>query len=372
VTPTHTEAWDHLASYESRDVVSRLFTEAHGREPNAGKAKEMTSALMQAREYFNAFTAANDLVRPLLLYYGVLSLSRWLILFRERELRETSLYTSHGIGVAGWQNTFGEGGIEAFGTARVTVSANGTFSQLIEATRALESFTIPAYAEVRTRLFQKVTRLPIDGLSFTFRDIASRLHELSEPYAECFGESPRCRAAALTGGPGYVQLRFSKRPDESDLDVRSLFSIWPSAMLPMDGIDWQLVVHNAGPATTIEEVAPVLPPLGDASRQLFVREPLSSGNALSTLALLFAFSYTTGMLVRYFPSHWRAFLSRESGDAAIPVIQAGLRVVEGRFPELVQESAASLRFEWSAKPLPCTTTSSPNDIGRTRGEVIVG
>jgi hypothetical protein len=42
-------AWELLESYESRDVVSRLYAEVHGREPGAEKAREMTSALTQAR-----------------------------------------------------------------------------------------------------------------------------------------------------------------------------------------------------------------------------------------------------------------------------------------------------------------------------------
>ena len=89
--------WARLSIYESTDLVRDLFFRRHGRELSSGKAREIVSAVAQGREYFSAAKEAGLLVCPLLQYYGVLSLSRALILLLNRSFRETSLPQAHGL-----------------------------------------------------------------------------------------------------------------------------------------------------------------------------------------------------------------------------------------------------------------------------------
>ena len=73
--------WEILANYESSRLVRKKFKEVHGRELNAEKSREICTSFVQARGYMQATLVADRSVRPLLAYYGVLSLSRALILF---------------------------------------------------------------------------------------------------------------------------------------------------------------------------------------------------------------------------------------------------------------------------------------------------
>jgi hypothetical protein len=91
--------WSRLSLYESTDLVRELFKQRHGRELGTEKSREIVSAVAQGREYFSAAAESGLLVRPLLQYYGALSLSRALILLLNSTFRESSLPQGHGFRV---------------------------------------------------------------------------------------------------------------------------------------------------------------------------------------------------------------------------------------------------------------------------------
>ena len=75
------EVWQKLMHYQSTDLVKREFFKKHNRQLNTGKAKEISTIFAQARYYLDAASSSNISIKPLLIYYGVLSLSRGLTLF---------------------------------------------------------------------------------------------------------------------------------------------------------------------------------------------------------------------------------------------------------------------------------------------------
>jgi hypothetical protein len=188
------QAWRHLESYESHDLVVRFFRETHGRDLSAAKAKELTSYLAQARDYFRAADVAADLVRPLLLYYGVLALSRWLILVRMPGLREAALAKSHGLEALDWATTIGDRGIAAFVDTRTRVT-RGTFSQLLEATEGAETFWLLDVGVPigSTRWTQIVAPTAPLGLVLTPREVLARIPELADLFNETFGSGSSWR-----------------------------------------------------------------------------------------------------------------------------------------------------------------------------------
>lgn len=76
--------WEELSVYESHDFVGKWYKIRHGRTLNAVRTREIASSFTQGREYFASAKGAATSVRPLLFYYGVLSLSRGLILLLDR------------------------------------------------------------------------------------------------------------------------------------------------------------------------------------------------------------------------------------------------------------------------------------------------
>ncbi len=67
--------WHAISRFESHDLVKAWYKETHGREPNNAKISQVNAFFSQGREYFRNAVFADLSVKPLLLYYGVLSLS---------------------------------------------------------------------------------------------------------------------------------------------------------------------------------------------------------------------------------------------------------------------------------------------------------
>src|SRR4051812_22739279 len=105
---TGDDAWGRLALFESRDLVSQRFRALHGRNLKVEKAFEIIASLAQGREYFRSAHGASDLVRPLLLYYGAMSLARGVVLFRDVSLRASGI-SGHGLTADGWLGSFPQG-----------------------------------------------------------------------------------------------------------------------------------------------------------------------------------------------------------------------------------------------------------------------
>ncbi len=98
------DPWSRLSLYQSRDLLEERYKERHGGTPSDGKCREIASHLIQGGQYFAAAQSAGDLARPLLLYYGVLALTRALILFADKAARETTLAEAHGLAAHEWSN----------------------------------------------------------------------------------------------------------------------------------------------------------------------------------------------------------------------------------------------------------------------------
>ena len=131
------DSWARLSLYESTDLVRGLFQQRHGRAANAEKAREIVSTVAQGREYFVAAAAAGLLVRPLLQYYGVLSLCRGLILLLSQNMRETSLPQAHGLSSVGWGAKLS---VETWRPPELEVRINnGTFLSMLESTQNSDS-----------------------------------------------------------------------------------------------------------------------------------------------------------------------------------------------------------------------------------------
>ncbi|MGA7669486.1 MAG: YaaC family protein [Nitrolancea sp.] len=341
------DIWELLATFESRDVVSRLYAERHGRNLKKGKALEIISHMAQGREYFDSARQAGDLVRPLLIYYGVLSLSRGVILFIRDDRRESGLKESHGLREVAWGQELAKG-IQAIPALQIELNS-GTFTELVRSTGNCEVYYavsgsfgewVPIVGSLGTsdKLVGKVVRLG---------DVLARIPDLDTIYQQTL-RGPR------QVFPVVVQISWDqnhepivavsalstddKLPDPTELKDIFELSEQTSIQVKDGNTDFALVpnVELGFHFTNIEQMAVGLPPiLMDRSHQSFLSAPLPGSMSLNSLALLFIASYATGMLVRYFPTSWMSLIARETGDVALPLIKTISAMVEQRYPLLV-------------------------------------
>ena len=357
------DPWEHLSLYESRDYVARRLRERHGREPNDTQCQQIISHVSQARQYFASALGAGELARPVLLYYGVLALSRGLILFGDPRLREARLDQRHGLFVD-WSALHAEetAAIRSVPELRVKVdkSGKGTFPELCRASGTQETarFTSEGAGLIprHWRWRQAGPDVPA-GTEFGVREVLGRLPDLYFVFAECLAAAPECLIVVIGESAAGVWVELLDPVDGEPNDERAGRLLGDVASRP---VRKQRISDQAKRSPALGKYAirsakgslRTHVPEGmdrwvsslngtlrnDEAGNLLLVPRMDNGLGLSSLALLYLVSYFTGMLVRYYPSAWRAFLDRRPGDSAFPVLRAAVSLVERRFPILALES----------------------------------
>lgn len=311
-----------LANYESPLLIKRLYKKHHGGEPNTGKAREIAAAFTQARGYMEAASKADRIVRPLLVYYSVLSYSRALSLFLVKPWRETALAQSHGLSAEGWGHVLNAAPSD-LATLKVVVNAHGTLPQLMEAT-GRQSYlrnnsSVPNVIE--THLV-----LPA-GAEITLGDMFARFPEIKAAHDRWRDE----RLSVIVWPQGKSpEGNYTARvdPPYNAADIAAVFGN-------------SVEVTGAGPVLTITGKPDIVMPMVSDSGghwdigNLVAMAQYPGGIDVSKIATHFIASYALGMLVRYYPSHWIGILHGHKHDEAMPTLLAALAEIETGFPRIV-------------------------------------
>jgi YaaC-like Protein len=338
------DIWARLSIYESTDLVRELFQRRHGRELNAEKAREIVSAIAQGREYFSSASEAGLLVRPLLQYYGVLSLCRGLVLLLSQNLRETSLPQAHGLSAVSWESRLAT---SAWRPADLEVKVTGgTFFSMLENTHNSEFSTVFTAPYPNNLMFLQAWPVAgLNGARLTFQQVLSRISELRDVYERSFGQcASNYRAFVFTlsattqtdidlfdgrhGLPPEQQLR-------QELSIAKNISLRSTAhhnWLPHEMHQNYRLLHPAG--TNFTDLLPQIENLPDKTMSIVARLP--SGQSISRIGRFFLLSYFLGMFARYHPTSWLTIMqSRQKGDFMLPIIRESMNAVQQNFPVLV-------------------------------------
>jgi hypothetical protein len=338
-----TAAWTELSLYESHDLVRKQFQEKHDRELSATKAQEIVSHVAQGREYFLSARSSGLLVRPLLLYYGAVSLARALTLFLSPTLRECALKPSHGLSAMGWGEQLATG-TSGLPSVQIGFNVSGTLSELVAVTKNTEHALIGRAPYPTTFLFESRGSSPLPPeFTVTLREVLARVPKLAELYEQTFDELPATYRAHVfmlnesTQTDVAVFGSFRRMPPQELL--RRRFQLPADVPLAVRQTHQWLGEANVSfrmKHASLDELATKLPPVwdGDLSTSWLV-SPFDSGVRLSSLVTYFVLSYVTGMIVRYHPTQWQALIARQRGDFLFPMLQEAIRVIEDEFPSRV-------------------------------------
>ena len=97
----------------------------NGMSADCAKIREINAAFSQGRMYFENAKSAGLGVKPLLLYYGAMSLAVGLVSFKWPDKPEGSLKSAHGLKIGGWKQVL-QSGIAKVLDLEITATA-GTF-----------------------------------------------------------------------------------------------------------------------------------------------------------------------------------------------------------------------------------------------------
>ena len=336
--------WKGLTLFESHDYVLRWHEKAHGKTPSAAKVKQINACFNQARQYFSNAATADLSVRPLLLYYGVLSFGRGVILANNPNKNEESLKQRHGLETVDWQHTL-SGGIKNILELQIRATG-GTFPELVETCWNLvtmRKFLGPTNTMGSDGHNLGEIRFASDKTCLTLDDLVARLPQLGV-YQVVTGRPAKvfigCRIASHPPGTHFAFPLIGIPPelkvlvDGEKVMIGSSNQVSPGLRQSDDAGDTLIFVHDNH---ADYEKAKALFPVSYYSEGEFMSVILDfpNGDRMTDFFKFYLISYYLGMLARYFPSVWISLLRNERGDFAQPILLAAVEAIETDYPEHV-------------------------------------
>lgn len=319
--------WNELLEFETRDLIERHFMLKHKSEVNAWKVAEVASNFIQAREYFESAKDAGFTVRPLLLYYGVLSLSRALILTLNPWVKEMTLKPSHGLEITNWSSILLT---KEFEKLELKVGT-GTFSELTFATENRNY--LMANSDAINWCIGMIA--PPKGCTIQLQQIYNSFPDLYKEYNTWIGKPiPFVILEALSHDGSKTKVKIRSYGVTHEL----LDTIFPQIhCINRDirrGEGYIMISYeksNLSPSFTQKWDGPMKVGIGEAC----VTPAINNAYGLNMISSMYAITYTFGMMARYYPSSWMALKRIEKGDKIYPLIQHALNFIEEKFPIVI-------------------------------------
>jgi YaaC-like Protein len=346
------DAWTELSLFESHDFVIKKFRERNARDMSAAKASEIVAQFGQAREYFESATGAGILVRPLLVYYGAVSLVRGLILFLGIRQRAATLKPSHGLSELGWREVLSSE-TSRLGDLRIQLEQHGTFAELAATTQNREYAFITAMGSPRFLHRTEGSKQFPPATVVTLQHLLARVPQLADLYEQTYDRLPSAYRGDVVMLAETSETRVSLFGSDYRMPSREVlkaeFSLPANLSMEIEQsyparrdvcISFR-IVHDSYATMTSQ-----LPPTWQGPGGIpWLVAPCSHGVCLSSLSTYYVIAFVFGMLARYHPTEWRNLLRGQRGDLLGPLVREAARVVEGELPRRV---ASELRLAESA------------------------
>ncbi|KTD05813.1 hypothetical protein Lgra_2590 [Legionella gratiana] len=330
------DVWSRLLNFQSHDLIKKLYKIKHNRTLNANKIKQISSNFIQAREYFRNYEQASYSVQPLLLYYGILSLSRGLILFLGDGITEAAMKQGHGLNTIQWSEILSNG-LKSIEKLEVK-TCGGTFLELIEATTNKsylrhnssgvnnhQQYSSPSVGQI----------LNLDGLLRTVPD-------LMEEYSGWRGTPPLLfPISELKDEGAELNIKIPNRKYITEENLMKLFGHNARITSP-DQKNNYFTVSTSNKNLYLTQKFIDNFHIG----QVFIGQGVTKEANLSVLCTFFCLSYYLGMLCRYFPSIWLSSEQTTQGDSVYPLIKKSLSLMFNYYPILINDFLNTEPYEF--------------------------
>lgn len=328
--PMTNSAWDIIANYEAHDIVRKRYQAKHGRELNPTLGREIAAPFIQARHYYHSAASADRTVKPLLLYYGVVSLSRGLVLFLTRKLRDAALAPRHGLSCLNWQSVL-KSDRPDLADLNIKVTTSGSFVELLRATgnRSL----LRANSSAVNHKFDQGP-VPV-GTLLAFGELLAGLPDVIDQFKRW--KVPKCVPFSVQNINGTTEsiITVPRWPGAYVDDQFVIDIIGPGHCDLVSIDDNNVVIRTKSGGTTsgilTDFVGDHFAGIGDP----YLARRYASDVRLGKIAQLFAISYILSMLVRYHPAFWMNLVYQRIGDAAVPTTFKAIDCIETLYPRIV-------------------------------------
>ncbi len=344
---TPTEIKQFLLKLENRDIVKIWYRKIHDRELSERRTIEINSSAKQFSEYFRNAEKSSYIVKPLLLFYGITSLSKSLILLLKKKGGEETFKNSHGLHITNWNNVLRtqnfSDGLRNIGNLEIEIE-NGLFYEFIRTTENKTLIHLNG-SDVDFALSYDIPNL---GNRYSLNEFISRIPDFNKDIND------------LTIIPQYASMHGLTYSEGMGLNL-SLFkcNIYLEDYLYRNNFTKtsfdeysNLTNFNAqADDTSLFILHEYLSKTIGAIPNPKVVVPFNNNQCLSELSIAYIISYYLGMLVRYYPTHWTALVQGSNGDVYWPVLNRAIRYTENVFPELIVEFIQKILKDSSQPPV---------------------
>lgn len=389
------QIWKFLNSFHDNEFVSKQICRLHGiKEENSKKykkdifkqAQQISNSIRQAKEYFSASTSVQLPTRPVLLYYGAVSLSYALILLRGDGkfsfdmLRKIQKHRHHGLELRKDFETIFNQTLSAeklFESLNIEIFTNKNTGEPWGNFRNFYNFLVPCSCEFTATIHEvgkeknhKFTRknpqatgnlqplsnfckkpFNILALLKSLPDMYYHLTELGiipdlcrgEVHVDVFNHYEKTSAGATILKKYNVNNVFTLngiQVDQREALLNFLNSV-NSGVKIFSSLAWHLVLkvdHNyelnesSGEYILLNKEEAYLPDVGEdihGNKFYFIKPENYMPEAATHLVILYGFS----MLARYFPDLWMKAIDENVRFAEIT--DSFLNLTSRKFPNLI-------------------------------------
>ena len=319
--------WHKLYDYESRDLIERFISKKHNRKASARQVSEISSNVIQSREFFRNAEDANLSVKPLLLYYGVNSLSRGLVLLLNPYLSESSLKPSHGLDTINWRQSISENNLKDL-TVEIN---NGGFYELLTSTKN------KSYLKLHSSGINWKVNFPVPNLKkrFTLENLIRIIPDLNVEYNKWLNENLETLKVSKFAS-NDMEYRFTIEKFKINQTIISNnfdSNILSNIRITENTSNFEIAIPVTYFPQLSQSINEDIFGIGNVTLCRLIPDNIY----LNSISQLYCLSFYLGMLSRYFPSYWINLNKTEKGDSIYPLLLKSIDLIIDDYPTLIYE-----------------------------------
>lgn len=320
------DIWHFLREFESKELVKRYIKNRYDYNLNTSKAIEITSAFSQGREYFFNSNEADISVKPLLQYYGVVALSRGLILILNKIARENNITPSHGLKITNWSEVNKSGKIEEI----IVKASKGTFTELINVTNNKSYFRAGSSGINWQVNYDK----PADEFQIKLGKIAMSFPDLVLSTKSWLNkEIPSRNMNSLKIKDNKIEMKIQGKNDSDVLDKLFPTKIFKELEIEEKGHECIVKFNSDSMPNFSQKWVSAFQVIGDPS----VSPPLDNNVFLNDIAKMYCVSFIFGTISRYYPSAWNNIHKGINNDSVLPFALNFMDFLKEKYPQIIMD-----------------------------------
>lgn len=320
------DVWHFLREFESKELVKRYIKNRYDFGLNTSKATEITSAFSQGREYFFNSNDADISVRPLLQYYGVVALSRGLILILNKKARENNITPSHGLKIINWDEVNKSGKVEE----TLVKTSKGTFTELINVTNN-KSYLRAGRSAINLQVHYDE---PANEFQIKFGQIAMSFPDLVLSTKSWLNEEiPSRNMNSLKTVDDKIEMKIQGKNDAHVLDKLFPSEIFKDLEIEEKGHECIVKFNSDSMPNFSQKWVGSFKVLGDTC----INPPLNNNVFLNDIAKMYCVSFVFGTISRYYPSAWNNIHKGINNDSVLPFALNFMDFLKEKYPQVIMD-----------------------------------